>query len=68
MDHKLFEYAVFYQPSEEEEKTGIKPKILIKPETILATEEKNALIIVSRNIPEAYLDRLNNVKVVLRPF
>ena len=68
MDHKLFEYTVFYQPSKEEEKAGKKPEILIKPETILATEEKNALIIASRKIPDNYLDRLDNVKVVVRPF
>lgn len=68
MEHKIFEYAVFYQPSKEEAKEGRKPEILIKPDSLLATEVKNALVAISRKIPEEFLDSLDNVKIVVRPF
>lgn len=68
MEHKIFEYAVFYQPSKEETEAGQKPEILIKPDVMLATKEENALVHISRQIPEDFLEKLDNVKIVVRPF
>lgn len=65
---KLFQYAAFWQPTEQQVKEGQKAKIVIEPKTILASDEKGAMIIAARDIPEEYLDKLDQVQIALRPF
>lgn len=62
MKMKLFNYAILYHPPGE--KTQI-----IKPITpILAADESQAKILVGREIPNKYLDKLGEVEMVIRPF
>lgn len=65
---KLFQYAIFWLPNEEEVKQGQKAKMLIEVKSVLATDEKGALIFASREIPETYLNQLDQVQIVCRPF
>lgn len=60
----LFEYAVIYTPKSENEPA----KVLVPVTTVLANSKENATLIAARSIPEEYLDRLDQVKVAVRPF
>lgn len=65
---RLFQYAIFWVPSEEQKKTGSKAKILIPIKEILANDEASAQIQVSREIPDEYMDQLDQVTICVRPF
>ena len=51
-----------------EEDKESKPKILKEVTTILATDEKKAFILASREIPKDYLEELDNIQIVVRAF
>lgn len=57
---QLYQYAVY--------RAGNEPKILVDPTTIVALDEDEAKIIAHRAIPEAEMEELANVRVVVRPF
>ncbi len=65
---KVFQYVIFLTPNNENKDTPEKPKILVEPKTVLASTEQQAGILASRDIPEEYIDRLEEVNVVVRPF
>lgn len=65
---KLFEFAIFWQPSEDSIKKGVKPEIIVPPNTILAMDIEKANILASRQIPDKYLDQLDQVTIAVRPF
>jgi hypothetical protein len=69
---KLFEYAVLYHPKATKEQTdaGETPKseILISPVTIVALGPEQVATVASRAIPEAHMDHLENIEIVVRPF
>jgi hypothetical protein len=65
---KLFEYAVVFNPNKEETKSGEKPKIVIKPTTILAKNEKEVNFIAARSIPEDFADKIDRLDIAVRPF
>ena len=64
----LFQYAALYYPSKEELKKGKKAKVIIEPTTILAKNAQVASMIVIRELPEEYTEKLENVEIVIRPF
>ena len=65
---KLFEFAIIAHPTTEEEKDGKGTEILVKPEVIVAPDDRTANIIASRRIPESHLNRLDRVEIALRSF
>jgi len=66
---KLFEYAVLYHPRKKEKDADEKRSVLItSPTTLLASDEKEVAILAARNIPEQYIDKLEDVEIVVRPF
>jgi len=65
---QLFEYSIFWVPTEQQKKDGKKPEILVKTETVLTAHKDAAQTIAHRAIPEAYMDQLDQVTVVVRPF
>jgi len=65
---RVYEYVIFLDPKKEEGKPEEKAKILVDRKTVLATSDKQAGIIASRDIPEEYIDRLEEIEVALRPF
>lgn len=65
---KLFQYVIFWQPTTDQTKEGKKPEILKEITTILAKDESSANVLAARAIPEAYVDQLDQVTIVTRPF
>jgi hypothetical protein len=73
---KLFEYAILYHPvpTKEDKDKGIrKPSILIQITgqdvmRVVAEDEKEVAIRAARQIPDEYLDRLQQIEVAVRPF
>lgn len=71
---KLFEFAVIYHPKQKVKKEGedeppSKKSVLVKaPESVLATSEQEVGILAARSVPEEYIDKLEDVEIVIRPF
>ena len=65
---KPFDCGVLQHPTEEEEKKGQTTLILVPFETIMATEESWAKIIIGRKIPETAIEKHHVLEVVVRPF
>lgn len=67
---KVFVFCAFHNPPETI--NGVenpeKPKIIVQPTTVLAKDEKQAGMLAGRALPEQYLDRLDQVEMVVRPF
>jgi hypothetical protein len=69
---KLFERAVLYhpRPTKEQREVGETPKsIIIAPaEYLLATNEQEVSVRTARSLPEQYLDKLDDIEILVRPF
>lgn len=69
---KLYEYAVLYHPKPEKDAAGkeiqAKSQILKVPAMVLANSPDEVGILAGRAIPEEYLDKLEDVEIVVRPF
>lgn len=65
---KIFQYAAIYKPDEEESKKGERPQIIVPITECVASDEKAAMLIAARAIPEKFIDRLERVDVAVRPF
>lgn len=61
----LFTYAVVYQPQDKEDG---KPTIVIVPTHVLAKSEDAVKKIAARAIPPEYSEKLDDCKVLVRPF
>ena len=58
---KVFEYMVILNDKKAS-------KILVPIKTVLATDLSKANVLAARDIPKAYLNQLENIEVVVRPF
>ncbi len=69
---KLFEYAILYHPgqtkADRDAGQDTKSVILKPPTTVIAGDETAVRTIAAREIPQDYLDKLDKVEVVVRPF
>lgn len=66
---KLFEYAVICQPKTNKDGDVVEEGLVLVPVTsLLAKDESQVNMIAARQIPEEYLDSLDRVQVVVRPF
>jgi uncharacterized protein with ATP-grasp and redox domains len=70
---KLFEYAVIYHPKEKKDAAGnateTKKSVLVQSvTTVLAGGEQEVGIIAAKSIGEEYMDKLEDVEIVIRPF
>ena len=66
---RLFEYAILLHPLPKKADDIPPPsEVLIGPASVLAQDENKALILASREIPEDYLSRLEEVEIAVRPF
>lgn len=65
---KVFQYVIFWLPTEAQVKEGTKPSVLNDLTTVLAKDEQSANILAARAIPEAYVNQLEQVTIALRPF
>ncbi len=68
---KLFEYAVLFKPNNEDKgKDDPKEKveILVDKTSVLASSPEEVSIVAAREIPDAYVERLDEVEIIVRPF
>lgn len=68
MAGKLFEYAVLFHPVTKKDEQPEKSKILVDVKRVLAGTDKEVAILAAREIPEEYLDKLEQVEIVVRSF
>lgn len=65
---KLFQYVIFWTPTEAQTKEGKKPEILKEMTTILAKDEQSANIMAARAIPDSHINELEQITIAVRPF
>jgi hypothetical protein len=65
---QLFEYAIFWVPTEQQKKDGKKAEIIKPTTTILSANKENAQTIAARSIPDTYIDQLDQITICVRPF
>lgn len=65
---KLYQFAILWHPNEEEKKEGKKSKIVTPIQTVLSENDKSAMLLAGRLIPEDYLVSIDQLEVALRPF
>lgn len=69
---RIFEYAILFHPEERKDKDGNvipeKTRIIADVNRVLAKDEKEVALRAAREIPEEYLERLELVEIVVRPF
>jgi hypothetical protein len=66
---KLFEYAVIKEEKTDKDGVVVDPASVLVPITaVLARDIEQANMIAARAIPEAHIDDLDRITVVVRPF
>ena len=69
---KLFEYAVLHHPKPTKDTAGnevaAKSEILTPITSVLANNGNEVSILAGRSIPDKYLDKLEEVEIIVRPF
>lgn len=69
MSVKLFEYAVILQPKYDKDGEVVEEgKVIVEPSTRLAKDDKQVAMIAARAIPEEFIDKVDRIEVVVRPF
>lgn len=65
----LYEYAILWHPTEQQAKeSNTKSKIIVGLTQTLASTNDSAAMVAARDIPAEYLDQLDQVEIILRPF
>ena len=62
----LYEVAVIEKPTKKESEDGMLEKIIVKPELIVAKDDKHAGFMVFKKLPDTV--DLSKVSVIIRPF
>lgn len=65
---KLFQYVIFWTPTEAQVKEGRKAEILKELATVIAKDEQSANILAARAIPDDRIGDIDQITVALRPF
>jgi hypothetical protein len=69
---KLFEYAVVYHPKQTKDQLerGEHPKsvMVLPPQTMVAVSDKEVGMVAARGLPSEYVDKLDDVEILIRPF
>lgn len=66
---KVFEYVIILHPTEKEAEAGAQSQLLNGGiEHVLASDERSAVLMAGRHIPEEHLDKLDRMEVAIRPF
>jgi len=70
---RLFEYAILWHPKEKKDAAGnpmeTKKSVIVQaPKTEIAVKEEDVAILAARAIPNEYVDKLDEIEIVVRPF
>lgn len=69
---KLYEYAVIYNPipTKDQQERGETPKseLVVDVTRVLSNNDKEAMMLAARAIPDGYTDKLDRLEIALRPF
>lgn len=65
---KVFQYLVFWTPTEKQKEDGQVAKIIADVKTTLGDTEQAVLIQAATEIPTEYKSQLSQVQIVVRPF
>ncbi len=66
---RIFEYAVIHHPKpKKKDEPAEKSVLIVDVERVLAVEPQEVTILASRQIPEDYLDKLEQIEIAVRPF
>ena len=71
MKKKLFQFAVIYHErivNIESKKETFNSMIISGPENVLATDEKTALLMVAKRIPDEHLAHLEDIEILIKGF
>ena len=64
----LFEYVVFYSPTDKEIEKGQLPKILTERTMVMAKDAASVQLMAAKKIPDEYDAKLDRIQVAVRPF
>jgi hypothetical protein len=68
----LFEYCVLHHPTPKKDQGGNditeKSTVIVKPDTLVAVDQKEAITKVGRMIPKEYDDKIHECDILVRPF
>lgn len=66
---EVFQFCAFWSPTEKQFKEeGMKPKMVVDIQTVIAMDEDAVKTVAARAIPDEFDDQLDQVTVVVRPF
>ena len=69
---RLYEYAVIHHPKAKKDAAGneepVKSKLVTDVTRVLASTPEEVSILAARSIPDEYLDKIEQVEIVVRPF
>lgn len=66
---KLYEYAVIREAKEDRDGEVVQEAaVVVEPTAVLARDDAQAQLLAARAIPEADIDALDRLTVVVRPF
>jgi hypothetical protein len=65
---KLFQYALLWHPTKKELEEGLKSKVVMEIQTILAQDIQKASMMAAMEIPAEYKASLDQIEVAIRPF
>jgi hypothetical protein len=68
-EYKAFEYIIYWVPTDREyEKDGMRPNVLVHPKVVVARSQDHAKTLAAREIPDEFVDDLEQIVVAVRPF
>jgi hypothetical protein len=68
MSGRIFEYAVLFHPKTKKDGVTEPSELIVDVKRTIANDEKAVAIRAAREIPETYLDKLDQVEIAIRPF
>lgn len=65
---QLFQYAILWHPTEQQAKDGKKDTLAVDVTTVLAKDQRMAIMLAGRDIPDEYLEQIDQLEIAVRPF
>jgi hypothetical protein len=68
MEYLVYEYLIIHRPKAKKDEDQLRPELIQGLRTAIASSEQEVLIMASRQIPERYQNKLDEVDIAIRPF